>query len=413
VLQRSHARCDAQIPRHKNSRNSKNHIELVIARMDMQIFVRSYWLFCVTRLHSAADSHELRPLTGIRGFAAVLVMLFHFYGFWVLLLPSISVASRAINRGGLGVDLFFILSGFILSYVYNAGSRRLTLPDYGKFLWFRIARVYPNHLATLLFLVFLVMLAPILRVALIGSYPIDDLPYQLTLTHTWPFAPVSAVSVWNFPAWSISAEWFAYLAVFPVVAFLLPRIGNAAMALALGFGALVAWCFIGTKGHLVGSPLIQVSFEFFAGGMFFRVFTFESGVVRFSQRCLSGLFVILLVLLCCPPTLGVYIGTLSVFPLLLLGLTSEVSLVARLFSTGPALWLGRASYSLYMSHGIALKFVKIFLPATRYVHSSLAVRGLVFLGNLLIIFAMMACLYYLIEIPGRNFLRKIRFARNQ
>jgi peptidoglycan/LPS O-acetylase OafA/YrhL len=97
----------------------------------------------------AADSHEIRPLTGIRGLAAGLVVLFHFYPWWVQLLPSLRPCAALASRGWLGVDLFFMLSGFILSYVYSAGNTQLGFTEYRRFLWFRLARIYPNHLATL------------------------------------------------------------------------------------------------------------------------------------------------------------------------------------------------------------------------------------------------------------------------
>lgn len=367
----------------------------------------------MTHSQPAADSHEIRALTGIRGFAAMLVVGFHYYGSWVLLLPCLSLVERPLGRGYLGVDLFFILSGFILSYVYNAGNRKLNLPEYGRFLWFRLARIYPNHLAMLLLLVFLVTAAPLLGFTLTGVYALDSLPFQLTLTHSWPIAPNEYAMSWNFPAWSISAEWFAYLAIFPLVAFLLQRIRNSILALLLGFGALEAWpvfCLILSSHHRVADnyELVHVSCEFFAGGMFFSAFLLGSGVARFCQRQLTGLFVVLLVLLWNVPSLEGNNCILSILPLLLLGLTSEVSLAGRLFSTPPALWLGRVSYALYMSHGIAIKLIKVLLPSAHYIHCSLAFRLLVFLANLTIIFAMAAGLYYLVEIPARNYLRKIR-----
>jgi peptidoglycan/LPS O-acetylase OafA/YrhL len=89
----------------------------------------------------AADSHEIRPLTGIRGFAAWLVVLFHFYAGWVLLVPSLSWGESLATHGAIGVDLFFILSGFILSYVYRAGESKLGAAEYGRFLWLRLARI--------------------------------------------------------------------------------------------------------------------------------------------------------------------------------------------------------------------------------------------------------------------------------
>ncbi|HEY0257227.1 MAG TPA: hypothetical protein VGC39_07285, partial [Candidatus Methylacidiphilales bacterium] len=223
-------------------------------------------------------------------------------------------------------------------------------------------------------------------------------------------APELAGSVWNFPAWSISAEWFAYLAVFPLLTLILHRIQSSVPALLLGFGALAVWSPIGIYAQAARDNLcmVQVSLEFFAGGMFFCFFKLGGGMVRFCQRHATIFFVALIALLYCQQSLLSVMGVLFVLPVLLVGLTSEVSLVARLFATPFALWLGRVSYALYMTHGIALKVVKVILPNAHYVHSSLVLRGLVILADLGIVFFMAASLYYLVEIPARNYLRKIR-----
>lgn len=367
----------------------------------------------MTLSHTSADSHEIRGLTGIRGYAAVHVVSLHFWSSWLLLLPCLNVIEAPISRGYLGVDMFFILSGFILNYVYNVGHKKLDLREYGHFLWYRLARIYPNHLATLLILVFLVLFAHFFGVALSGSYSISDLPYQLTLTHCWPLDPKGAGGSWNFPSWSISAEWFAYLAIFPITAFLLQRVRSTALALFLGVAALIVWPvyhYVLLSGHLQKEAyrgLIHVSCEFFAGAMFFNAFLLGGNLIRFCQQYLTGLFVLLAILYFVPFSAWVESTIVLIFPFILIGLTSEASTTARLFSRPLALWLGRLSYALYMTHGIAEKIIKIVLPSSHFAHSLLAVRFFVLLGQLYLIFVMMVGLHYLVEIPSRNFLRNI------
>ena len=106
-----------------------------------------------------------------------------------------------------------MLSGFILCYVYSAGNEKFGLTEYRRFLWFRLARISPNHLAIITALIVFIAVAKHFWVSLTGDYPLSGLPFQITMTHAWPFLPDGK---WNYPSWTISAEWFAYLGVFPV-----------------------------------------------------------------------------------------------------------------------------------------------------------------------------------------------------
>ncbi|HEY2342726.1 MAG TPA: hypothetical protein VGH90_06840 [Chthoniobacteraceae bacterium] len=93
-------------------------------------------------------------------------------------------------------------------------------------------------------------------------------------------------------------------------------------------------------------------------------------------------------------------------PTLLVGLTAEKSLIARLLSTPASLWLGKVSYALYMSHYLTFQILRRILPATRFVDRSFFVRVTVLLANLGIVLGVAAILYYLVEGPGRNLIRR-------
>lgn len=156
------------------------------------------------------DAANIRPLTSLRFFAALWVVLFHYW-------PKLDVGftPAVVERGYLGVELFFVLSGFILCHVYLSafGEGRFR---YGDFLWNRLARVYPLHLATLAGMIALGVGAGLAGIAIDASIlRWDALPANLLLVQAWGFAPAAA---FNHPSWSISAEWFAYL-TFPAFAF--------------------------------------------------------------------------------------------------------------------------------------------------------------------------------------------------
>jgi len=175
---------------------------------------------------------NLKPLTALRFFAAMWVVAYHFW-------PTLGRdRPLLIEKGYLGVELFFILSGFILCHVYLPpfGERRFS---YREFLWARLARVYPTHIVTLIGFGALVYLGALVGVHAGGNVLVwPSLPAQLTLTQAWGLAPLGG---WNHPAWSISAEWFAYLC-FPAFAAATwagrrrPRLtALAAFGLAIGF----------------------------------------------------------------------------------------------------------------------------------------------------------------------------------
>jgi hypothetical protein len=233
---------------------------------------------------NASDSHELRPLTGIRGFAAIAVVIFHYFDSWKILFPDLQVFTNFASQGWLGVDLFFILSGFILSYVYCSGEKDLSFSKYRRFLWFRLARVFPNHLATLKFLLLLIGGAHFFHIKISGDYPIYGLPFQLTLTHAWPWFPGGQ---WNYPSSTISAEWFAYLCIFPITWKLLKLRFNTMASLAIGYGLLLFWLSFSAFGSCEQiASMLHVSCEFTAGSMIFGV----SGKQTKSVACASDIY---------------------------------------------------------------------------------------------------------------------------
>jgi len=158
--------------------------------------------------------NDLPALTSVRFLLALGVVLFHYQLQW----PWDSMVSTGIlNRARLGVDAFFILSGFVLTHAYRQALDEQRL-DYRRFLAARFARVYPAHVAVLAFVLVMVGAA-----TLVGAefdrrlYNPLGLLTTVLLVHAW--LPETVVAEWNGPSWSLSAEWFAYLA-FPAFAWL-------------------------------------------------------------------------------------------------------------------------------------------------------------------------------------------------
>jgi peptidoglycan/LPS O-acetylase OafA/YrhL len=188
---------------------------------------------------------DIKPLTSLRFFAAAWVVLYHY---WPNL--AVSFTPGLVATGHLGVELFFILSGFILCHVYlpqfEAGEFR-----YGDFLWARLARVYPMHIVTLIGVGLMGGAAVLLGMQIDRNVlSLAALPANLLMVQAWGFAPVAG---WNHPSWSISAEWFAYLC-FPGFAFVtvsVRRWPGVAVAGALAFFAASSVIF----ERIAGFPL--------------------------------------------------------------------------------------------------------------------------------------------------------------
>jgi peptidoglycan/LPS O-acetylase OafA/YrhL len=191
---------------------------------------------------------NLKPLTAMRFFAAMWVVSFHFW-------PSLGLAMpHVVAKGYLGVELFFVLSGFILSHVYLRafGERRFR---YADFLWARLARIYPVHLAMLVGMGVLIATATLIGVQAGDKVLVwSSLPAQLTLTQAWGLSPLGG---WDHPSWSISAEWLAYL-TFPLFAWLAWRLRERPRLAVLMALILVAALEIGFE-RLAGFPLTRAT----------------------------------------------------------------------------------------------------------------------------------------------------------
>jgi peptidoglycan/LPS O-acetylase OafA/YrhL len=162
----------------------------------------------------------IRQLTGIRFVAAAWVLLYHLQGPLNQLGLLFAGFADVLRVGRLGVDLFFALSGFILTHTYltrmGPGLRARGTLD---FWWLRLARIYPVHLVMLI-----VAGVAVFAQAKVTGEPLDrawlnpwDFVKNLLLIQEWGPEPQRG---WNFVAWSLSMEWLAYL-IFPLLILLL------------------------------------------------------------------------------------------------------------------------------------------------------------------------------------------------
>lgn len=353
-------------------------------------------------LRESASRTIFPALTGVRALAAIWVVLYHFRADFSSLLPVTSTLEWLLGKGYYGVDLFFILSGFILSYTYSDkfdGS----LPQHGRFLLNRLARLYPVHLFTLLALPPLVAICRLENVPVNGPhYELKAFVYNVLLVQTWGLTDGTS---WNYPSWSLSAEWFAYLFIFPLSCVFLAKISKLRFVVPLAAISLVMFAVLFPVHGTIGlQPLVQVTLEFFAGCCLYRVYSFliRDGI-RVPWLAGSSATVVLALLFLSPAVLSPFL--LLGFAGLILGLTQRGSLIKRVLDGRVAVYLGEISFALYMSHGVFQKIIKIVLPSAPFVSAGLGIRAGVVAFYLLSMLSIAALIYHMLERPARNYLR--------
>jgi peptidoglycan/LPS O-acetylase OafA/YrhL len=368
---------------------------------------------------------EIKALSGLRIIAAVWVVLFHFRPLLEQSAPGLrSALAPVLNCGAQGVDLFFILSGFVLTWNYldrmgDSWSIRATL----HFLWLRLARVWPVYLVTL-------HLAAlwILFTLYVGHEPsqvadqLNAVSYvrQVLLMQLW-FQPFFDGTSWDGPAWSISAEWLAYLlfGLLVLVVFRVARATRVRGLLWLAFAASLppTMLLLATgQFYTPWSWLPRIVMQFTAGAL-------ACAAVRklqLSDRARHGagyLSVVLLVaivgilyLLDAHRIAKIYdsSGFVDVlFVPLVVTLAIGFGTLPRLLSTRVMVYCGHISFSLYMVHELVhtawnwavAQYEIILVPGWV---AKLTVAGLVaiaFVGAVL--------LYHFVEEPARRWMRRM------
>ena len=167
-------------------------------------------------MHTHATKRaELRALTGFRFFAAIYVVWLHFAPL------KAGLAATFVSHGAVSVNFFFMLSGFILTYVHDRSSE-MDAHTRRKFWFARFARIYPVYgLAFLLFTPFIYANLVTLHghstqtASRMTMYGVAS----LILLQAWS----PKLGGWNPPGWSLSAEAFFY-ACFPLVLIWLRRL---------------------------------------------------------------------------------------------------------------------------------------------------------------------------------------------
>jgi peptidoglycan/LPS O-acetylase OafA/YrhL len=342
---------------------------------------------------------DLKPLTALRFAAAMWVVSFHYW-------PHLAGAAMPtlVAKGYLGVEMFFVLSGFILCHVYldGFGERRFR---YGSFLWARVARIYPLHLAVMAALGLLAVAATVAGMSLgTGLVNWPALPANILLLHAWGLAPQAA---WNHPSWSISAEWFAYLS-FPAFAWAAWRLkGRPTMAVV---GALIVLFGLYTVFEAwAGFALTQATFRWGAlrivpcfayGNAIYLLWRSGAMQTRLQATFWSAAFAALALALAQVDAPDASIVT--AFGGLILALAGLTSTGSTLLSGRVGVYLGEISYSVYM---VCFPWLLVYGKAMDKLGVGESMPLVWWIPLIVGVVPVAALAHHLVERPARRFLR--------
>ena len=341
----------------------------------------------------------LPTLTGVRGIAALAVLFYHIRGSMGFL-PDGVIAWLA--QGYLAVDLFFVLSGFVLWWNYGAQFRDQGARAAPHFIIRRFARIFPLHIAILAAMA-------LFALALLASgrdpgthYAFAQLPAHFLLVQNWGFGDQL---LWNDPAWSISTEWAAYL-LLAVTGGWLARLSIGPWTFPLAIAVLAAglgWWFSATGRASIGADipatgLLRCLVEFGMGILLCQWWSVQQGR-RHARAIIHGTAFGL-------GTLGVLLAATGLsqpaaIPLIMVA----VVIVALQASTAPRpslsgripQWLGDISYAVYLSHFFLWILFKLF-----FIDNPAAVSPLAILAFVALTLAVSHCLHIWLEVPWRR-----------
>jgi peptidoglycan/LPS O-acetylase OafA/YrhL len=339
------------------------------------------------------DARRIAGLDGLRGIAAIAVMEFHFAIFF---LPQARLFDLlpTLGRAYLAVDLFFILSGFVMAHVYGKALTSSWREQWPTFAIARFARLYPLFAVSTMVMVIVFALSNTEITSV--SFSDSSLVLQPFLLQQW------AVGLnWNYPSWSISTEIEAYI-YFVFFAGLLLTGKRPLLIAACCIIALVALCLAqgGSLNDFSGPrALARTLAGFTLGVLLYRAHSSDDARVSPKWAALTAI-------------VFAGLGKLTHLDVLIVG--AFVCLIyycavatgplTRILNSGPSVALGRWSYSIYLWHvpthyAVMALFAAIGIPVGLLGISN---SRLLILATTLIVIGLSAVHYEFFEAPVRR-----------
>jgi peptidoglycan/LPS O-acetylase OafA/YrhL len=340
---------------------------------------------------------DIRALTGVRGVAAAVIVAYHFGD--VQLYGGGNLAYYRIPHGYLPVDLFFMLSGYVIGLTYKDAFGNLR--DYAVFMLKRVARLYPAYLA--IGVLYVAKIAAGLNgqdtLSMFSPY---DIVGNLLMMSGWGLHVRPLIGV----SWAASAEMGSYLLV-PLLMLLTVRKSPLLCGLTV-VAALLAIYAVSISGRGSSGPLDVVNGNSFypmlraIGGftLGMALFRFAGVVDRLSMTAQDVLLAVILIAII--TTIALAAGDRLLYVLfipLVAVLSRDGRLAQMLFGNAPVYRLGIISYSIYLIHPL---FVSFAVRAWRDFGQTETVYLVASAVCFIVIWLLSELSYRLIEMPGRK-----------
>ena len=367
----------------------------------------------------------ITTLTPLRGIAALLVLIYHSN---LMVMPFHS-SNVNFMSGWLWVDFFFVLSGFIMFYVYGESFKQsITTVGYRKYIKARFARVYPLHLFTLVWC--LICAITITHYAngihpffhdMLG--PMGAIPSLLFIQSLGLYTGVPL----NTPSWSLSTEWWVYM-IFPLMVPFFTRIKTVGMILTtlfvIGFFVFIKFFLGPISGPLPGPPTLNVLTDFgifrclagfLAGMLLFRIY--EEGIgYNFFNR--SWVFVVFFAGVVTAMVFEIVdILIVSFFPFIILAAAYNNTSIKKVLDTSVLQRLGDWSFSIYMVHVPIMYLIWVYMirlnpkmlatfPPPPADPATYPVGLMVCIGLVAVTLLVASFTYRYVEVPARDYLNR-------
>lgn len=359
---------------------------------------------------------EISSLTGLRGIAATMVMLYHFRINNVFTGPIVNF----LTHGYLMVDLFLILSGFILTMTYGKRfTQRVGLIDYGNYLIKRVARIYPLY--------FLMTITS----GLLISYGLMD---------RWPGPEIFVSGVVNFtmlqslfhipsldaPGWSVSAEWIANL-LFPffiIVLFRLSRLWLGLVTIAIFCGLIILTSLpilahapkrsglLDIWNYTTVYPVVRCVADFILGIIVFQASKFKWIEYLTALKLFSPILGCIIIVSMFFNKADIFIVLL--FSFFILALIPNDNLASKFMRIKPIYRLGEISYAIYLIHNQLNYLILFFAKQLIFIgFDKNFANGLSILLFSLIVIGLSELSYRFIERPARDAINKFSFKQER